>query len=404
MTAVVQHILFLARKDMFRDKRIVLFVVFVLAFSFVNLTFFASFLEGLSNMFQDEIINTETGHIRIEPKKGENNQYLKGEEEIRKKIEAIPGVVGAASHLNLPATAVFEDEQIAIPIVAIKPHDERIVTTIQEQILSGSYLSDDDTDEILIGKELAEDPLQQAQSMVGRRGLGVSAGEFINVTFFNGVTRTYHVKAIVGKDGPGAVQRNAYITRNEGESVLGEKGLANEILIRVPHARDADVYRARVLEAGVPGDVKTWSEASNFARVIDMTFGIVIYITTTVGLLIAIITVGIVTYINTHRKRRHIATLKTIGAQQQTILGIFVMESAIYGVFGVLLGIAFINLIIRYLRENPVHVPMGLLRPEVTPDILISATAMLLLASLAAGFLPAYLAARQPLLKNLRVE
>lgn len=389
---------------MFRDKRVVLLVVFLLAFSFVNLTFFASFIKGLSNTFQNEIIDTETGHIKIEPTENSGSLYLSGEEEIRKKIEAIPGVVGVASHLRVPGTATFEDEQISLPIIAIDPQEEQRVTTIHEQLISGLYLSKDDRAEIILGKELAEDPLQQGESPVGRQGLRVSAGEFINVTFFNGVTREFHVKGIAGKDGPGAVQRLAYITYVEGLDIIGDTDIASEILVRLPSKDLADIYRIRLLEAGVPGEVKTWYEASNFARVIETTFAVVIYITSFVGLLIAMITVGIVTFINTNRKKRHIATLKALGAQNSLILGIFLMESLIFGVLGTALGMGIIHFIVKYLQENPVRVPIGLIRPELTSEIMISASVLLILASIIAGLIPAYIAVRQPMLKNLRVE
>ena len=67
---------FLAYKDLVRDKKIVILVIFLLAFSYINLTFFPAFLNGLTNTFQDEVVDTATSHIIIQPRIESKEQYL----------------------------------------------------------------------------------------------------------------------------------------------------------------------------------------------------------------------------------------------------------------------------------------------------------------------------------------
>ena len=92
---------FLAYRDMTRDKKIVLLVIFLVAFSYINLTFFPAFLNGLSNTFQSEIVDTATSHIIIDPNPDSSFTYLNFESSIRNKIDLIPRVVGSSAQIAL---------------------------------------------------------------------------------------------------------------------------------------------------------------------------------------------------------------------------------------------------------------------------------------------------------------
>ena len=59
--STLRTVSFLAVKDLKRDKKIALLVIFLLAFSYINITFFAAFLNGLGNTFQEEVISTASG-------------------------------------------------------------------------------------------------------------------------------------------------------------------------------------------------------------------------------------------------------------------------------------------------------------------------------------------------------
>ena len=65
-------IAFLALKDLARDRKIAALVIMLLAFSYINLTFFPAFLNGLSDTFQSEIVDTATSHIIIQPSSDSN--------------------------------------------------------------------------------------------------------------------------------------------------------------------------------------------------------------------------------------------------------------------------------------------------------------------------------------------
>src|SRR3989344_2923782 len=164
---------FLAYRDMTRDRKIVLLVIFLLAFSYINLTFFPAFLNGLSNTFQSEIIDTATSHVLIEPRQESAFTYINFESSVRNKIDLIPGVVASSSHLSLSGTAFYRDEQMGISITALTPSVDRRVTTIHTKLIKGDYLSDSDTNEILLGDLVAGKKLEET---IGEGSFGAATG------------------------------------------------------------------------------------------------------------------------------------------------------------------------------------------------------------------------------------
>src|SRR3989338_4947956 len=95
---------FLAVKDLKRDKKIAMLVVFLLAFSYINITFFAAFLNGLGNTFQESVIDTSTSHVIITPSSG---KYIPDASLIRKKIELNSEVVATSARISVPITIIF---------------------------------------------------------------------------------------------------------------------------------------------------------------------------------------------------------------------------------------------------------------------------------------------------------
>ena len=166
-------------------------MIILLAFSFVNLTFSAAFIRGLGNTFQDEIVNTDTGHVVMQVRTDLNRTYLDRESLIRQKINTLPGVIGSATHTEVPAVIVANGKQVTSSLIAIKPTEESQVSWIESEIIDGKFLSDNDLDEIIIGKRLAgiKEGKEPGILKFGRDedGLGgVTAGDVVTVFFANG--------------------------------------------------------------------------------------------------------------------------------------------------------------------------------------------------------------------------
>lgn len=406
----LRTIFFLALKDIARDRRIVLLVISLLAFSYINLTFFPAFLNGLSDTFQSEIINTGTSHIIIQPSVESGKTYLNFESSTRKKIDLIPGVVKSSGTVSLAGTVSFQGREMGSRIEAITPSDDMEVTTIHQKVVKGEYLEDSDTDDIVIGNIIAGKKIEDTigkETSFGRvvEGLGgVEIGQKVKIRFPNGVEKEYKVKGIVSSEGFGFVSQTIYMNKKEVQKILGLEGKASSIRVRLDDRNRADYYKNLILELGIAdADIRTWEEASAFTEGINQTFGVVILVTTIVGVIIVMSTIGIVVFINTSRKKRIIGVLKAIGMQKNQIMQVFLFESLIFGIAGAVIGLVIVYSFIFYLNANPLHLAIGNLRPLLLPETAVSSLLVLIVSSVVAGYIPARMASRQDILENIRV-
>ena len=405
--STIRTVSFLAAKDLKRDKKIAALVVCLIAFSYMDITFFEAFINGLGNTFQESIINTATSHVIITPSEAANIKYIPFVSSIRKKVELNPDVVASAPHINVPVSISFHNKEFPVSATALTPSDESLVTTIPNYVTDGSFLTDNSNDEIVLGRLIAG---QRIEDTIGKQqfgqlitGLGVRVGEVVTIKYSNGAVKNYRVRGIVNQEGFSAVSQGAYITINEANSVLGLNDQASSILVRLGDKYKADVVKNFILEQGVKNvEVKTWAEASSFVGAINSTFGIVTLVTTLVGIMIVIVTIGIVIFINTSRKKRIIGVLKAIGMSSRQVMLIFVFQSVLLGVAGTALGVGIFSGINYYTAANPISLPIGELRLILTADAMAGAAILIILSSLIAGYVPARMASKQKILETIK--
>lgn len=390
-------IIFLALKDVFKDRKIFGLVVFILAASYINLIFFNSILNGFTNTFQDQLIDIMTSHITLEPKEG--YKYIDNADSVARKVESIPGIIAVASRLSDAGIVSYKSKTVNAPVDGIIPSKEGRVTILESKIVDGEFLNDGDTDQAMLGVELIEGAGEHEG--MGAATLGsVSVGDRITITYGNGAVRSYRVKGVVKTSGSFA-DFTVFVTDKEIESVLGIKDKASSMLVKTSDKNEAKKFKLLIIEQNIGAVPKTWQENAGFIEEINSSFSMIISVTSVVSLLTAAMTIGIIIYINAVHKKRVIGILKAIGARNSAILKMFLLESVIFGLCGIAFGAVLGNLTVQYFSVNPLDLPFGLVRPDLKTAEAINAAVSLMLAVLVAGFYPAYAAAKTNIVKAI---
>ena len=274
---------------------------------------------------------------------------------------------------------------------------------IPQKIKIGEFLSDQDSGEIVLGKNLVktkmndEDGWGMDEFMTDV--LDVDVGEKIIVTYDNGKTREYHVKGII--DAGMGPDFNAYVTTKEIEEIYGQKNEASQILVKLHDRDSAEEYRLIILQQGIRGEVKTWMEKAEFIEKITGSIGMITVVMGYIGLLTVAATIAIIIYINTTHKKRLIGVLKAIGSQDSTVLLLFLTEAIIFSVFGIAVGIVLMNLLFVYFTYSPMTTPIGPIYPEVRLSLIITTLRTVLIAAIFSGFYPAWKAAKQNIIRSI---
>lgn len=388
-------ITFLAYKNIAKSKTTFFVIVAVMAMSFLSITFFAAIIDGLGYEFEEGIIKTLTGHLVIEP--SENDKYLENTNNLVSDIRRIPGIVGVSQRIDSNTVATHENIQVGIPIIFINPEDELRVSSFSESIVEGEYLSKGNNNELIIGSELLKS--YSGENDVEKK-LDAGVGDIIQLSFSNGFVKDYKIKGVF-KTGSRFGDMNALMTYGDYEEVFDTSNIASKIIVTLPDRGMEEEFKNKLIGIGVKDQINPWQTKMGIVEQVSSSLEITNKITLIVGLLTAFATIYIIIFINVTNKRKQIGILKATGIKKEIILGSYVLQSLIYGVAGVIVGILMMFGLISLLTIYPIKMPIGDVIPILTTTKLITTVLILVLASVVAGFFPSKKAADDNILEAI---
>jgi len=386
---------FLAYKNISKSKATFFVIVAVMAMSFLSITFFAAIIDGLGYEFEEGMIRGLTGHLMIEP--AADSRYLENADSMVGKIKKIPEVVGVSKRVEASAVAMHKNMQLGVPIFFVNPDDERQVSRFSESMVLGDYLSRKDNAELIIGTDLVEAYTREDDA---KKSLDVTVGDTIQLSFSNGMVKEYKIKGIF-KTGSQFSDNNILINYDDYEEIFHESDVASSILIALPSRGREEEFTRKIIDLGVTDQINPWQSKMGKVKQFIGSLQITNTITGVVGLLTAFATIYIIIFINVTNKRKQIGILKAVGIKKEIILGSYVLQSLIYGVAGVVIGIIAMQGLIALLTVYPLSMPIGNVVPILTTNRLVTTAITLILASIVAGFFPSRKAANDNILEAI---
>ena len=385
--------LFLASRSMMKgSKSTQLLIIFIMSLIFVNLVFIGSIFLGVTEATNNQVINSLYSNVVIEPKTDE--KYISDVYSLEQKIKGVPGVVGISSQYVTGATLSYKDKHGTWTVRSINPDDEMKVTTNYKYLIAGKYLSRLDENEILLGKEIAGG----YGGDIEYNSLGVKVGDNIDVLFNNGIKKSYRVKGIFDAN---FIQTNtmAYISQKEMESVVGLENKASQILVKTRDNGNEDRYIKQFLEMGIKEEIKPWTVYAGMVKNITNSFNMISMMISAIGLFVAVITIFIIVYTSTVSKRRQIGILRAVGIEESIIIQSYIFQAIFIVISGIFIGLIIIFFALKpWFIEHPLKFPIGLASLMILPERVSMNAISLIIAALAAGFIPSWLAVRKTII------
>jgi ABC-type lipoprotein release transport system permease subunit len=382
----------MAKRDIVDDLKISAIVVAMLAFSFLNLTFFPAFIDGLSETFTASSIETQTGDVSIQP---DDADYLQDADGLKEKVERLPEVQEVEKRISITGQLQYKNEVRTVEIIGTDSYSDEAYTS---RMREGEFLRMNMEESMVLGNSVADE-----DESFGEEGLGVDPGRSLTLDLGN---RSIDLSVIgtIGRPGPSSLTRQALISYETAEDLVGRENVASSIKILLDEKENADDFKQELQEMNTRGDIKTWDERSDMAGSIDSTFAIVIAIISIVGVVIALTSIGVVIFINTSKRTREMGIVRSIGSQKSAVRRIFVLEALLFGAIGVALGNLILLSIHGVLNASPIVSPIGPISTVVTQDLLITRSAWMMAAALIAGYLPAYLVSNRGIVETIEAR
>jgi putative ABC transport system permease protein len=391
------------------NKGTLVLTIMVAALAFMEINIISGILSGAVSLIYQQAKNNYVSNLVIQPGKdqwGNKEQYLTQVSLLKRKIDAIPGVIASSPRYTAGSIITYDPDKtgkdiriISWPVTSVDPEEDTKVSGISNNIVSGSYLDESDRDKILMGREISGGfgASLEVQSLKGAR-----VGDDVNVSYQNGVVRKYTLKGIYTTDFP-LSDMAVFVTQKEMESVLGIRDRASEILIKTDESYSEDYYIDQLRRAGINlPDIKPWKEFIGLVLGIAQTFDIIKRIILFIGLMVAGVTIFIVIFIATVTRRKQIGIMKAIGMKEEIIVTSYVLLALFYALVGIGLGTLIIEVAIRpYFAVHPLSFPVGLVSLNIVPAEYMASFAAMVGVSIVAGLIPSWRVTRENIIKAI---
>jgi putative ABC transport system permease protein len=403
---------FLAKRQIKRSSLwTTILIIFVMFFTFLNLVVVTGILIGLLQGAIDAVRSHYTSDVIISNLN--DKTYIENSPEVINIIKALPQVEAISARYSeggtLEAnykTRTNEKEKPNIAstsIIGIDPVAENKVTNLSKFVIEGEYLSPGDYDQILIGAFLSKEYLDL--DYPGFSPLrDVEPGTKVRMNI-KGIEREVTIKGII-KSKVDQLDMGVFMIDSQLRNMIGRNDYnLDEIAIKLKPNADPSLVRDILKRNGV-GDVakvQTYVDAQpKFIKDMIDTFTILANALSSIGLVVASITIFIVIFINAITRRKFIGILKGIGISESAIEISYILQSSFYALCGSVIGIVVLYAFLQpYMAANPINFPFsdGILVAPIGGTML--RVGLLMVTTIIAGFIPARLVVRKNTLDSI---
>jgi len=375
--------------------------VLIIGMCFTNMIFLPALFNGIGKTITEQIVDYEVGNVLVSPKSGD--RYVTDLDATLDLINGMPGVERATPHISKGGTLTYRKKVLGATVRAIKPVDEKYVSPLYTKMIAGSYLGEDDTGEVIIGKPIAGDASVKEEDEFQASLGGVRVGDSISIDFGNGYVKDYRVKGIY-YTGWTQADSAVYITWSDMQLVEGKTlDYADYITVKAKPGYSETFIKNELQQYGVSQKVQTTADllSKSMGRALQ-SFAIINMVSLIVSIIITTVVLFIVITIKTLNSRRQIGILKAIGVDKGVIMHNYGFQVIILAILGILLGMVIAVLMAVYMQYHPIVTPEWSATLYLTPMDLVTNGLILFGAAIVAGYVPAYQVSREDIQTAMR--
>ncbi len=392
------QLIIIALRDLGRNKRRSFFSALALGMGLALLLLLASFVNGEMNGAIDSTIMLQSGHLQVRMKSYDESKsslkwvdLIENPEKIVEKITSIPQVTIATPRLFASGMVAAGDVSTGIRIIGIDP-DSKANDPYRIGLLSGEFIKADDREGILVGQPLS-------------KKLAVKTGDqlMLSVNTSNGdvAEQIFTIRGIYSTETFGFDSVTVFIPLIKTQTIVQAENHVSTIFILI---KDKTMAGA-VSEAlkGTNLSVLTWLEMNQMILETEkmansymfFMYLIVLAITATVIMNTLIMAV--------FERTREIGILSSLGMKAYRIMLMFLAESSLIAVGGILMGLILGLIVVGYFSTFGFYIGnMGMTgmlisntiyaKLTLSDTIILSITAFVI--TILSGLYPAVMASR----------
>ncbi|MBM3272076.1 ABC transporter permease [Candidatus Kaiserbacteria bacterium] len=385
-------------------------IVFVMVLTFLNLVVVSGILVGLIEGSVRAVKEKYIADVIVSPLS--EKDYVENSINILAVARSLPDVEavmprvrkGVVLEANYQTRREADKQNTAgAQLVGIDLADDAKVTHLSENLIEGEWLAPGDHDMVVLGHYLLKQYLP-IESPAFTTLEGVKPGSKIRIRIGENMHEVT-VKGIL-KTKVDEVSMSAFMLDSQARALIGRDiDNVSEISIRIKDGANPEQVRGALLLRGFGENAKiqTFEDAQpKFLKDMIQTFNLLGAGFSSIGLVVASITIFIVIFINALTRRKFIGILKGIGIDGHAIEIAYVFQSIFYAVLGSIIGLGLVYAaLVPLFQAYPIDFPFsdGILVAPVGETLF--RVLLLVITTLIAGFIPAWMIVRKNTLDSI---
>lgn len=327
------------------------------------------------------VLNAEKGTLRslVVERPPQRIRSIVGWKEVQELLAGMPGITAVAPTVSGPGIAVRGQGSLSVALLGIEPESYERIVSLQERLVDGDF--DLTGFRAVVGTELAS-----------KLGITVSGRLRLQVAGDRG--GVYTVSGIFDFRNKDLNERWVFVSLRGAQALFGLEGGVSNLEVKVSEVFGAEDMAARIRDrTGL--EAESWMEQNRDLLVglssqSQSSIMIQVFVILAVALGIAsVLAVSVV------QKAREIGILRATGTHAGSVNRIFLLQGAILGIAGSLMGIA-LGTVLALFFASQVRNPDG--SPTFPVDLSLwlygRSVAVALSVGVAAALIPARNAAR----------
>jgi ABC-type lipoprotein release transport system permease subunit len=396
----------LAVRDLTRNIRRTLLSALALGLGLALLLLMAAVIRGEMRDAMENSIRLQSGHLQIRATSYDEDKtslewkdLIENPERIVAQVSTLPEVEVATPRLYANGIVVSGDSSTGVQIVGIDP-DSKANTPYLAGMMSGSFITAEDRDGLLIGKSLANK-------------LGLKAGDSMqllaNTSDGDVNEQTFTIRGIFSTKVPSFDDGMILLPLAKAQAITNTSNHASTIFMLLKDRELIDAVSAKIQTSQFK--ILTWKGMNSL---LDQTQALSDAYMSVLYLIVLAVTATVVVnalIMSVFERTREIGILSAIGMRSSSIMAMFLTESAVLALLGIVIGLVLGFLFNLYSTRVGFYIgDMGMsgialgerIYGYVIAKDMITLTITALVVTLIASLYPAILAARMQPVDALR--
>lgn len=390
----------IAWRNIWRSRTRSLVVMAAIVIGIWALAFMISFSLGMARSYVSSAIENSLSHLQAHhPQFGadaEARYYLDVPIELQEEVRKLPEVQNTTARTLLTGMLTTGKSPRGIQIRGIDPAGEAAVTRLNEKIVAGAYLSDDNRRQILIGERLAQKMGAKIRSKVVLTFQDVhgniTAGAFRVGGLFNTGNRPFD-------------EGTVFVDRRELNELFGPADAAHEMAIYLRDPETLADAQRRVQQELADAKVENYREISPDVLLYEsqiQTSATIFIVIIMLALLFGIINTMLMAVLERYHE---LGMLMAIGMNKGRVFAMIVLETLLLSGAGSLPGLLLGWLTVTRLQHTGIDLSsfsqsmeqFGLSQmvyPSLNADMYLQLAAAVVVTALVGAIYPAWKAIR----------